>query len=711
MLQVNYLKKFTLIDQVDNSMNKQKIENDLKKGISLHQKGSLADAESIYQSVISKDSNNFEAIHHLGIIEYQKKNYQSSIDLIKKALILRPNYAEAYSNLALSYKELGHHELALSSLNSAIQINPENSQAFYNRGNIKRDSSNYIEAIEDYSRAIQCNPKNYVSYFNRGLCHDRTGNTDDAMYDYQYVIELNPEYGPVYKNLVSLQMQQGLKKESFITLYKMIEMDDKDCYAYICLAGLFKELGQIENALNCLAKLKTIDPNYEFVDGLILHNKMFASNWDGYYELLSKLKEDLSRSKPVAVSFIALTLIDDLELQFIAAKNYSKKFTGIKKIQSLPKAKNKKIRIGYFSGDFFNHATCILIRELFELHNRENFEIYGFSFGPNIHDQMTSRIKENFDHFYDVRNHTDEGIAALAIECSIDIAVDLKGYTKDCRTGIFKYQIAPVVVNYLGYPGTMANPNIHYIIADEIIIPKEKRRFYSEKVAYLPHSYQINDSKRIIAEHSFTREEVGLPKDGFVFCCFNNVYKLNPDVFDSWANILKKVDGSVLWLLEENEISTNNLIKEAVKRGVSANRLIFAKRVDNPFHLARSRLANLFLDTWPCNAHTTASDALWAGLPVLTMVGDSFASRVCASLLNAVGLPEMITNSIENYEALAIELALNEDKLNQNREKLIDNKYRCALFNTKKYVKDLESIYEEMFKRHSKSAPLDHISL
>ena len=489
----------------------------------------------------------------------------------------------------------------------------------------------------------------------------------------------------------------------------MIEMDDKDCYAYICLAGLFKELGQIENALNCLAKLKTIDPNYEFVDGLILHNKMFASNWDDYYELLSKLKEDLSKSKPVAVSFIALTLIDDLELQFIAAKNYSKKFTGIKNIQSLPKAKNKKIRIGYFSGDFFNHATCILIRELFELHNRENFEIYGFSFGPNIHDQMTSRIKENFDYFYDVRNYTDEGIAALAIECSIDIAVDLKGYTKDCRTGIFKYQPAPVVVNYLGYPGTMANPNIHYIIADEIIIPKEKQRFYSEKVAYLPHSYQINDSKRLIAEYSYTREEVGLPQSGFVFCCFNNVYKLNPEVFDSWANILLKVNGSVLWLLEENEISTKNLINEAIKRGISANRLIFAKRVDNPYHLARSKLANLFLDTWPCNAHTTASDALWAGLPVLTLIGKSFASRVCASLLNSIGTPELITSSINNYENLAIEMALNEDKYSAVKEKLARNRDTEPLFDTSNYVQNLEKIYIEMHRRSIQNEPYEHI--
>ena len=687
-------------------MNKQSIENDLKRGISLHQKGSISDAEHIYQSVISRDSNNFEAIHHLGIIEYQKKNYQASIDLIQKALILRPNYAEAYSNIALSYKELGYLDLALASLSSAIKINPKNSQAFYNRGNIKKDNDDCIGAIKDYSKSINSDPKNFVAYFNRGMCHDRTGNTKEAMNDYQNVIKLNPEYDPVYKNLVALQMKEGLQKESFITLYKMIEIDDKDCYAYVCLAGLFKELGQIDNALNCLAKVQSIDPNYEFVDGLSLHYKMFASNWNDYYDNISRLKKDLSNSKPVAVSFIALTLIDDPYLQLMAAKLYSKKFTGIDKINTSPREKSKKIRIGYFSADFFNHATCILIAELFELHDKENFELYGFSFGPNIQDHMTARIKKSFDQFHEVRDLTDKEIAALAIKCGIDIAIDLKGYTKDSRAGIFKYQPAPVIVNYLGYPGTMANPNVHYIIADETLIPKEKQCFYSEKIAYLPNSYQINDSKRKIANHSFTRKEVGLPDSGFVFCSFNNIYKFNPEVFDSWSNILKKVEGSVLWLLEENEISTTNLIKEAAKRGISADRLIFAKRLDNSYHLARSQLADLFLDTWPCNAHTTASDALWAGLPILTLIGESFASRVCASLLNAIECPELITYSTKEYEALAIDLALHPMLHKSIKTKIIQNKVQSPLFDSINYVKDLEKIYQKMFKiKERKQAP------
>jgi predicted O-linked N-acetylglucosamine transferase (SPINDLY family) len=690
-------------------MNKQSIKNDLKNGISLHQKGNLSDAKNIYQSVISRDSNNFEAIHHLGIIEYQNKNYQASIDLIQKALILRPNYAEAYSNLALSYKELGHHDLALASLSSAIRIKPKNSQAFYNRGNIKRDQADYISAIKDYTKSIEADPKNFVAYFNRGLCQERIGNTKGAINNYQKVVDLNPDYEPVYKNLLAIQMQKGLQKESFISVYKMIEINNKDCFAYVCLAVLFKEIGQIDNALNCLAKAKDIDPNYEFVDGLILHYKMFISNWDDYYDRIFQIKKDLSNTKPVAVSFIALTLIDDPHLQLIAAKEYSKKFNGVRITNTPIKRKNKKIRIGYFSADFFNHATCVLISGLFELHDKENFELYAFSFGPNIKDHMTARIKKSFDQFHEVRDLTDEAIARLAIDCQIDIAIDLKGYTKDSKAGIFKFKPAPVVVNYLGYPGTMANSNVHYLIADKTLIPEEKQKFYFEKIAYMPDSYQINDNKRKIADKVFTREEVDLPKSGFVFCCFNNIYKINPEVFDSWANILKKVEDSILWLLQESEQSNSNLKRELLQRGVNPERLVFASRLDNPLHLARSKLADLFLDTWPCNAHTTASDALWVGLPIITLIGDSFASRVCASLLNASGASELVTSSINEYESLAVNLALNKDKFSNLKERLAANKDIYPLFDTAKFTKNLEKIYTSMHQKYISGLPFDHI--
>ena len=347
--------------------------------------------------------------------------------------------------------------------------------------------------------------------------------------------------------------------------------------------------------------------------------------------------------------------------------------------------------------------------ELFELHNKNKFEIYGFSFGPKCDDEMTQRIKQPFKMFFEVEDLGDKQIANLSREHKIDIAIDLKGYTKDSRSGIFSYRPAPVQVNYLGYPGTTGNLDIDYIIADKTIIPKTHQHFYSEKIAYLPNSYQVNDRKRKISNHAYTKKELGLPENGFVYCCFNYNYKITPDVFDSWSRILKKVEGSVLWLLQDNEFSNNNLKNEAILRGINPNRIIYANRLELPLHLARHSSADLFLDTWPCNAHTTASDALWTALPVLTLIGSSFASRVCSSLLNAIGTPELITSSIEDYESLAVKLAFNKDALKKIKDKLIKNRDIEPLFNTPDYVKNLEKIYIEMHRKTIYNEPHDHI--
>ena len=296
--------------------------------------------------------------------------------------------------------------------------------------------------------------------------------------------------------------------------------------------------------------------------------------------------------------------------------------------------------------------------ELFERHDRGRFELVGISYGPDNRDEMRIRLSAAFDHFVDVRTKTDSEVAALSRDLGIDIAVDLKGFTEEARTGIFSRRAAPIQVNYLGYPGTMAAPYMDYIVADPILIPPESRQHYAEKIVYLPDSYQVNDRKRRISDKEFTRAELGLPPTGFVFCCFNNNFKITPNTFNGWMRILKQVEGSVLWLLEDNETAANNLRREAEARGVEPARLVFARRMPLPEHLARHRAADLFIDTLPYNAHTTASDALWAGLPVLTRIGESFAGRVAASLLNAVGLPELITATQEQYEAMAVALAL-----------------------------------------------------
>jgi predicted O-linked N-acetylglucosamine transferase (SPINDLY family) len=346
---------------------------------------------------------------------------------------------------------------------------------------------------------------------------------------------------------------------------------------------------------------------------------------------------------------------------------------------------------------------------LFELHNRDQFELIAFSFGPTTNDGMRQRLQEAFDQFIEVGNMLDVEVAKFSRELGIDIAIDLKGFTGDSRPNIFANRAAPIQVNYLGYPGTMGASYIDYIIADSILIPPELQQYYTEKVVYLPDSYQANDRKREISNRKFTRAEVGLPDNSFVYCCFNNNYKILPEVFEIWMRLLNTVERSVLWLLEDNPTAAKNLKSEAAQRGIDPGRLIFAPRLPTPDHLARHALADLFIDTFPCNAHTTASDALWAGLPLLTVQGESFASRVASSLLSAIGLTELITYTLEEYETLAIELANNQQKLKGIRHKLAQNRDTTPLFDTPQFTKHLENAYLQMYERYQADLPPEHI--
>jgi hypothetical protein len=354
-----------------------------------------------------------------------------------------------------------------------------------------------------------------------------------------------------------------------------------------------------------------------------------------------------------------------------------------------------------------------LAAELFELHDRNSFEIIAFSFNKTQNafkdTFIADRLKNSFDQFIDVSDLSDKEVVSLSRKIGIDIAVDLQGGTLGARPRIFNYRAAPIQVNYLGYPGTTGAQYMDYIIADNIVIPENNRNFFSEKIVYLPNSYQANDSKKNISEKKFTRSEIGLPKTGFVFCCFNSNVKITPVIFNLWMKILKKVNGSTLWLLEEDTVANNNLKKEAIDKGVSSDRIIFSKKIDMKEHLSRIAIADLFLDTFPYNAHTTASDSLWAGVPILTYQGQSFQSRVAASLLNAIDAKELIVNSLTEYESLAVELALNPSKLKAIKEKIQKNRLTKPLFNTFLYAGHLEKAYKKMYEIYQKNLVPDHI--
>jgi predicted O-linked N-acetylglucosamine transferase (SPINDLY family) len=367
----------------------------------------------------------------------------------------------------------------------------------------------------------------------------------------------------------------------------------------------------------------------------------------------------------------------------------------------IQRRQNPKIKLGYFSADYKTHAVAALIANLIESHDRNHFEVIGFSYGvADPKDPMRERLSKAFDTFIDVQGKSDLEVAALSRELGIDIAIDLGGHTADARTGIFAFRAGPVQVNFLGYPGTMGADYYDYILADKTIIPEANAKFFSEKIAYLPNAYQPNDRKREISSRQFTRSELGLPEDSFIFCCFNNNYKITPSTFDSWCRILQAVENSALWLLEDNQIAVPNLQKEFAARGINPARLIFAPRIDPAEHLARQRHADLFIDTLPYNAHTTASDALWVGLPVLTLLGNTFSGRVAASLLNAIDLSELVTHSPGEYEALAIELGKNPEKLHSIKQKLTKNRLTTPLFDVDSFACDIERIYQNMHQHY-----------
>jgi predicted O-linked N-acetylglucosamine transferase (SPINDLY family) len=354
------------------------------------------------------------------------------------------------------------------------------------------------------------------------------------------------------------------------------------------------------------------------------------------------------------------------------------------------------------SYDFRHHAISILMAELFELHDRNRFEVIGISYGPDDQSELRRRVSAAFDRFIDVRTRSDADVAAQLAEMEVDIAVDLNAHTQFGRPAILAFRPSPVQVNYLGYPGTIGAPFIDYILGDRIVTPPEHEGYYSEKIAALPNCYQANDSKRRISPQTATRAECGLPPDGLVFCCFNNSYKITAEVFEAWMRLLERVDASVLWLLDDNRSACANLTGAAAARGIDPARLVFAPRVTAEQHLARHRLADLFLDTFPYNAHTTASDALWAGLPIVTRMGETFASRVCASALHAAGLPELVTHNLRAYEELALSLALDSRRLQQLRSQLAVNIPTCPLFDSRQFCRDLETAFETMCEIHNR---------
>jgi predicted O-linked N-acetylglucosamine transferase (SPINDLY family) len=649
------------------------------RGISLQMLGRFADALASYQRAVSIRPDYAQVHFWCGVVLQELRQLQAAIDSYSRAISIRPDYVEACYNRGTALQELKEWQGAIASYDQAIHIKPDYHEAYFNRGVALKAMKSLDAAVSSYDAAIRIKPDYAEAINNRGNALQELNQLDAAVASYDRALIIKPDYADAHFN-------RGKALHS---------------------------LSQLEAAIASYSSALKLKPDYDYLFGLLLNTRMKLCDWTGYQEQITGLMARLERGMKCSSCFTVLGLTDSLAAQRKAAEILvSDKHPANDLLGSIPKrARSPKIRIGYYSADFHNHATSILIAGLLEQHDRNRFELIGFSFGPDRQDEMRQRVSAAFDQFIDVRMKSDQEVAQLSRLLGIDIAVDLKGYTQDNRMGIFSYRAAPVQVSYLGYPGTVGAPYMDYLIADRTLVPELSQKHYSEKIVYLPGSYQVNDRKRRISERIYTRAEVGLPEQGFVFCCFNNNYKITPEVFDSWVRILNAVPGSVLWLFEDHATASTNLRKEAAQRGLDPNRLVFATQMMLSEHLARHRLADLFLDTLPYNAHTTASDALWAGLPVLTQAGESFAARVAASLLNAIGLPELITETQTEYESLAIELAHNPARLSALKVKLEQNRLTAPLFDTNLYTRNLEAAYSAMYERYQADLPPEHIYL
>lgn len=700
----------------------------LAEAIALHQQGKHAEAEASYRAVLRMSPGNFTALHHLGVLAFGQYELAEARNLITQALAIDGSSSEAHNNLGNVLRALGKLEEAILSYNRATQINPRNAGALSNRAIVLMDQNKYVEAIEALEKAVELDPNFVEAHFNLGKAYQAVQKYEKAVAEYRAAIRLAPALYLPLVNLGSLLSELGHQTEAAEALQKATELQSSPD-AFNALGMCYHRAGRIKEAEECFRKavdlrptfvealsnlgihvaqqgrreeaiehfraVLRINPNFVNAVSNLFYEQRHLCDWQDFEATQNKLREMVragARSSPF--SFITANTPPDEQL--LCARNWAASYASLQTAAISPGARRPgRIRIGYLSSDFKEHATTFLIAEMLERHDHERFEVFAYSFNADDGSEIRGRLIAAFDHFIDVRAMSHEAAIRRIRDDGVDILVDLKGYTNDARPEIVAGRPAPIQVAFLGYPGTMGANWIDYMIADHFVVPADQRRHFSEKLVYLPHCYQPNDTKRTVSSLGLTRSQFGLPEEGFVFCSFNGNYKITPSIFDVWMRLLKRTPGSVLWLLETG--TRVNLLREAQARGVDPQRIVFAPGLVHSQHLERMALADLFLDSLPVNAHTTASDALLAGLPLLTCAGSAFVGRVAGSILHTIGLPELVTDSLDEYEAKALHLAQNPAELRALRDRISHNKLTSPLFDIARYTRNLESAYQIMF--------------
>jgi predicted O-linked N-acetylglucosamine transferase (SPINDLY family) len=711
----------------------------LEAAMAHHHAGRLREAEALYLSWLRHAPQDYAALRGLGTARCQLGRFAEGIAAFRMAAEQRPDDAEPQMDLGRAYRQLGQFAKAIARYGRALALDANNPQILNDRGVALAALLRYEEALTDYDRALTLRSGYFEALYNQGTAlaalhrpaealvsferaltvvpdhpqalHNRANALGDlcryeeAVHQYERLLALHPGFSDALLNRAAALLKLNRLEES-LTDYRQVGSNSPH-YAdalHGCAAALIR-LNRRAEARECVEKLLRMDPDRAAVAGWYLFESSACCAWDGYEQSVRQIIRDVRSGRDVIDPQRFLYLSESGRDQLLCARRHARALQGQRAPAPLwtgQRYDHPRIRIAYLSADFHHHATASLIAGLFEKHDQERFETIGASYGPPYQDAMRSRLKASMERFVDISRLDDSAASRLLRDLEIDLIVDLKGYTMDARPGILARRPAPIQVSYLGFPGTMGADFIDYLIADRTVIPESECGQYSERVVYLPDTYQANDDTRVIPLQVPTRAQLELPEDAFVFCAFNASQKITPPVFAMWMRLLRAVERSVLWLIAGESATVVNLRREAQRQGVEPGRLIFASRVAADEHLARHRLADLALDTLPCNAHTTASDALWAGLPMITCLGSTFAGRVGASLLRAVGLPELVTESLAAYERLAIDLARDAGKLGQLKARLAGNIKASPLFDTERFCRHIERAFMVMHARHQR---------
>jgi protein O-GlcNAc transferase len=702
-------------------------------GNALRQQGSFDEAMTFYRSAIAARRDYPEAHNNIGVLRQMQGRPDQAALAYGEAVALRPAYAEAHFNLGVVLHEMhdldaaeaayrrvislnseiavvhnnlgavlkdrGRLDHALAAFETAIRLQPDYAEASYNRATVLQQQARLEEALAAYGEAIARRADYTDAINNAGIVLQELGRANEAIDLYRQLLERTPAHADACNNMGTALLAAERPGEARAAFELALTHKADFPEAFYNLGNARRELGDLAGAIAAYRSALQLRPDDANAFSQLTYHRAQACDWDSIAADQAKLV-DMARGGLRVPPFYLLSTAASAADQLICAQHWIGPIKPPRHAMfgHQASAPRDRIRLGYLSGDFHQHATAQLMAELFERHDRDRFEVFAYSYGPDDNSAMRTRLASAFDRFVDIRVLSHHEAASSIAADKVDILIDLKGYTHHARPAISAWRPAPVQVSYLGFPATMGADFIDYIIVDPFVVPAGQQPFFAERLVHLPGCYQVNDRKRELASARTSRRDCGLPSDALVLCSFNNSYKISPAMFDIWMGLLQSVPGSVLWLLETNDLVKDNLCSEAEKRSVASGRLVFAPVVPVAEHLERHRHADLFLDTLPCNAHTTASDALWAGLPVLTCCGDTFAGRVAGSLLMAIGMPELVTASLEQYEQTALALAHDPQRRLALRQKLERNRDSSALFDLPKLTGNIEAAYIRMWQ-------------